>query len=122
MKMTRRIREDWGRGLALIVMTTAALAVACKSSKSDDGAPPTDTAKASTAARVGSDSVRGGSLPVASRTGAHTVVFIGTSLTAGLGLNPDSAYPQLIQQKIEDAHMPFDVVNAGVSGETTAGL
>jgi acyl-CoA thioesterase-1 len=50
------------------------------------------------------------------------VLFIGTSLTAGLGLDPDSAYPQLIQEKIEAAHLPFEVVNAGVSGETTAGL
>jgi acyl-CoA thioesterase-1 len=50
------------------------------------------------------------------------VLFIGTSLTAGLGLSPDSAYPQLIEQKIEAAHLPFEVVNAGVSGETTAGL
>src|SRR4029077_15644479 len=49
-------------------------------------------------------------------------LFIGTSLTAGLGLEPDSAYPQLIQEKIESAHLPFDVVNAGLSGETTAGL
>jgi acyl-CoA thioesterase I len=53
---------------------------------------------------------------------AHTVLFVGTSLTAGLGLNPDSAYPQLIQQKIDSAKLPFEVVNAGVSGETTAGL
>ncbi|HEV8235492.1 MAG TPA: arylesterase [Gemmatimonadaceae bacterium] len=50
------------------------------------------------------------------------MLFIGTSLTAGLGLDPDSAYPQLIQEKIEAAHLPFEVVNAGVSGETTAGL
>jgi acyl-CoA thioesterase-1 len=114
--------------LALIVMTTMALTVACKSSKTDDSATLADTAKASTTAGVGSDSVRGGSPVVAARSGdgvapgAHTVLFIGTSLTAGLGLNPDSAYPQLIQRKIEDAHLPFDVVNAGVSGETTAGL
>jgi len=52
----------------------------------------------------------------------HTVLFVGTSLTAGLGLNPDSAYPQLVQQKIDSAKLPFEVVNAGVSGETTAGL
>lgn len=50
------------------------------------------------------------------------VLFVGTSLTAGLGLNPDSAYPQLIQQKIDSANLPFVAVNAGVSGETTAGL
>jgi acyl-CoA thioesterase I len=52
----------------------------------------------------------------------RTVLFVGTSLTAGLGLDPDSAFPQLIQAKIDSARLPFDVVNAGVSGETTAGL
>jgi acyl-CoA thioesterase-1 len=51
-----------------------------------------------------------------------TVLFVGTSLTAGLGLDPDSAYPQLIEEKIRAATLPFDVVNAGVSGETTSGL
>jgi acyl-CoA thioesterase-1 len=50
------------------------------------------------------------------------VLFVGTSLTAGLGLEPDSAYPMLIQQKIDSAGMRFDVVNAGVSGETSSGL
>lgn len=52
----------------------------------------------------------------------RTVVFAGTSLTAGLGLDPDSAYPQLIQRKIDSAGLGFETVNAGVSGETTAGL
>lgn len=47
---------------------------------------------------------------------------MGTSLTAGYGLDPDSAYPQLIQRKIDSAGLPFTVTNAGVSGETTSGL
>ena len=51
-----------------------------------------------------------------------TIVFAGTSLTAGLGLDPDSAYPTLIQRKIDSAGLPFEVVNAGVSGETSSGL
>jgi acyl-CoA thioesterase I len=50
------------------------------------------------------------------------VLFAGTSLTAGLGLDPDSAYPMLIQRKIDSAGLPFEVVNAGVSGETSSGL
>jgi acyl-CoA thioesterase-1 len=50
-----------------------------------------------------------------------TVVFLGTSLTAGLGLEPEQAYPALIQQKIDSAGLDFRVVNAGVSGETSAG-
>ncbi|MHB1073672.1 MAG: arylesterase [Gemmatimonadaceae bacterium] len=54
--------------------------------------------------------------------GSRTVLFVGTSLTAGLGLDPDSAYPALIQRKIDSAGLPFRAVNAGVSGETTAAL
>lgn len=50
------------------------------------------------------------------------LLFAGTSLTAGLGLEPDSAYPMLIQRKIDSAGLPFDVTNAGVSGETSSGL
>lgn len=49
------------------------------------------------------------------------VVFLGTSLTAGLGLDPDASYPALIQRKIDSAGLPFVAVNAGVSGETSAG-
>ena len=50
------------------------------------------------------------------------MLFLGTSLTAGLGLDPDSAYPQRVQRKIDARSLPYQVVNAGVSGETSAGL
>jgi len=49
------------------------------------------------------------------------VVFLGTSLTAGLGLDPEEAYPALIQQKLDSTGLPYVAVNAGVSGETSAG-
>ena len=49
------------------------------------------------------------------------VLFLGTSLTAGLGLLAENAFPAVIQQKIDSAGLPFRVVNAGVSGETSAG-
>jgi len=52
----------------------------------------------------------------------RTVLFVGTSLTAGLGLDPDSAYPQLIQGKIDSAGLRYEVINAGYSGETSSGL
>ena len=48
-------------------------------------------------------------------------MFVGTSLTAGLGVDPGQAYPALIQQRIEKEGLPWRVVNAGVSGETSAG-
>src|ERR671914_451704 len=49
------------------------------------------------------------------------IVFLGTSLTAGLGLDPDQAYPALIQRKLDEAGLRYEAVNAGVSGETSAG-
>jgi len=49
------------------------------------------------------------------------VVALGDSLTAGLGLSPGQAYPAILQHKIDAAGYRFEVVNAGVSGDTTAG-
>lgn len=49
------------------------------------------------------------------------VLFLGTSLTAGYGLGAQYAFPAIIQQKIDSAGYPLRVVNAGLSGETSAG-
>ena len=49
------------------------------------------------------------------------IVVLGDSLTAGLGLQAEEAYPALLQQWLEAAGYALDVVNAGVSGDTTAG-
>lgn len=49
-----------------------------------------------------------------------TILFFGTSLTAGNGLEPGQAYPALIQEKIDSLGWDYRVVNAGLSGETTA--
>lgn len=49
------------------------------------------------------------------------VVALGDSLTAGYGMRADEAYPAFLQQKIDAKGLPFKVVNAGVSGDTTAG-
>ena len=49
------------------------------------------------------------------------VLFLGDSLTAGYGLSSDEAFPALIQQRIDDAGLAYRVVNAGVSGDTSAG-
>lgn len=53
---------------------------------------------------------------------AKTIVFYGNSLTAGYGVDASSeAFPALVQEKIDSLQLPYKVVNAGVSGETTAG-
>jgi len=49
------------------------------------------------------------------------VVFLGTSLTAGLGVPLELAFPALIQERIDAAGLDLRVVNAGVSGDTSAG-
>lgn len=49
------------------------------------------------------------------------IVTLGDSLTAGLGLDAAQAYPALLQRKIDAAGLVYEVVNAGVSGDTSAG-
>lgn len=49
------------------------------------------------------------------------IVFFGDSLTAGYGLTMQDAFPHIIQQRIDSLGLPYQVVNAGLSGETTAG-
>lgn len=103
--------RTWGIGLAAVLS-------ACGGATSRAGATQT---KDSTAADAGVTAAAPAPAAAAAARGAHTVLFVGTSLTAGLGLDPDSAYPALIQRKIDSAGLPFRVVNAGVSGETSAG-
>lgn len=61
--------------------------------------------------------------PAGSVAPARTILFFGDSLTAGYGLdNADAeAFPALIGQKLKDAGLPFQAVNGGLSGDTTAG-
>ncbi|HSR68474.1 MAG TPA: arylesterase [Acidobacteriota bacterium] len=49
------------------------------------------------------------------------ILFLGDSLTAGYGLDPALAFPALIQKKIDQEGWSFEVLNAGLSGETSAG-
>ncbi|HWN44234.1 MAG TPA: arylesterase [Thermoanaerobaculia bacterium] len=49
------------------------------------------------------------------------VVFLGDSLTAGYGLGGEQAYPALVEKRLEEEGIPIKALNAGVSGDTTAG-
>ena len=51
----------------------------------------------------------------------RTLIFLGDSLTAGLGLPLEQSFPSLIEARLRAGHRPWQVVNAGVSGDTTAG-
>lgn len=49
------------------------------------------------------------------------IVAFGDSLTAGLGVSPDQSYPAQLQRRLREAGYPHEVINAGVSGDTTTG-
>ena len=51
----------------------------------------------------------------------RVILFLGNSITAGYGIDPDQAFPALIQEKIDAKSWNFKVVNAGQSGDTSAG-
>ena len=60
------------------------------------------------------------SLSVQNLTEKKNILVFGNSLTAGLGVEPDEAFPALIGNKIDSLNLPYEVINAGLSGETTA--
>ena len=95
-------------------------------SRSDTESGAASDSRADIDARVESAGRSGGSTEApaagaAGRDDARTILFVGTSLTAGYGVGADNAYPAVIQQKIDSAGLPYRVVNAGISGETSAG-
>jgi acyl-CoA thioesterase-1 len=67
----------------------------------------------------------GGALSAAEPVNANEqkkrIVVLGDSITAGYGLDPSEAYSALLQKKVDEASLNYTVVNAGVSGDTTAG-
>lgn len=52
---------------------------------------------------------------------AQTILVFGDSLSAGYGLAREQSWPSLLEQRLQASHLPHVVVNASVSGETTAG-
>ena len=64
-----------------------------------------------------------GSVKVNAKSGQmlkKNIVFFGNSITAGYGLEPSESFPAQIQSRLDSLHLPYQVVNAGVSGETSA--
>lgn len=49
------------------------------------------------------------------------ILFFGDSLTAGYGLDEEESFPSLIQNRIDSLGLQYEVINAGLSGETSAG-
>ena len=54
------------------------------------------------------------------QSNAKTILLFGDSLTAGMGLDPNEAFPAVIQEKLDSLGLNYEIINAGLSGETTA--
>ncbi len=50
-----------------------------------------------------------------------TILVFGDSIAAGLGVDPEQAFPAILQEKIDSVGLAYNVVNGGLSGETSAG-
>jgi acyl-CoA thioesterase-1 len=101
-------------GAAIPAAPVAALlmAISIVACGSRDEARENTSAGAESARTTGTEA-RGKPLP--------RIVILGDSLTAGLGLPVDQTYPSLLQQRLKSEGLDYEVVNAGVSGDTSAG-
>jgi acyl-CoA thioesterase-1 len=99
----------WRRVVARVVVAGAAAVAAC-------GAPAVERSADSRNAQATSGPI------VRPEQGPRPrIVVLGDSLTAGLGLPVEQAFPSILQSRLDDRGYAFEVVNAGVSGDTTAG-
>jgi acyl-CoA thioesterase I len=110
-RRSKRRRAGAGhRELVLALLCAiAALGAGCSRAEPE---PPADRSATSSPAETAAPAA-----PDATRR----IVFLGDSLTAGLGVAPAEAYPAIVQARVRDAGLPHEVVNAGVSGDTSAG-
>jgi acyl-CoA thioesterase I len=114
--MTARLRVA-----PFLVGTVLVFAVGC-SPREERG----DQSRASAPAAAGAErpappAAGGQTKPRSSRADAPRIVILGDSLTAGLGLPVEQSYPSLLQQRLNREGLDFEIVNAGVSGDTSAG-
>ena len=91
--------------MRVVVLIALAFSIACgrEATNSTSAAPKPPEAPASQAPK------------------APRIVFLGDSLTAGLGLATEQSYPSLIGKRLKESGYDYEIVNAGVSGDTSAG-
>ena len=105
------IRWRWS---ALVAVTACVLASSCSTGGCGFifGASPPSPGQAANAAASGDPNAP---------PPRPKIVALGDSLTVGLGLTESESYPSLLQNKLDEDGYPYEMVNAGVSGDTSAG-
>jgi acyl-CoA thioesterase-1 len=98
----------------ILIVAVSASTLAC--GRSDSAAVRNDAPVETAAAGA-----RPTAAPAPSGQARPRIVFLGDSLTAGLGLPAEQSVPSLIQERLEEEDYEYEVVNAGVSGDTSAG-
>jgi acyl-CoA thioesterase-1 len=105
------------RALVVVFFAVLPCIAACGGQPADGPATVAPTLKKSTPETAAKTAA-----PAESRQPAHPrVIFLGDSLTAGLGLDVSDSFPALIEERLRRKGYDYDVVNAGVSGDTSAG-
>jgi acyl-CoA thioesterase-1 len=116
-----------GTSRSLAAVALAVLTTACGQNGSDTpivGAMGSKSRPAAQSAQPAQPTQSASAAPAPSqapRAARPRVVVLGDSLSAGLGLSPQEAFPAILQRKIDADGLKFEVVNAGVSGDTSAG-
>ena len=105
------------RAICLLVFLLASASAACDAGpRAAPAAGAGNAPPASTASNPAREAT-----PPAATDRTPRVIFLGDSLTAGLGLDADRSFPALIEARLKEAGYNYRVVNAGVSGDTSAG-
>ena len=95
----------------VLILFTASLIASCNNNSKPQAVPTSDSGTSQTTTLAVDSTV----------STARTIIFFGNSLTAGYGIEPTQAFPALIGRKLDSLNLPYKVVNAGVSGETSSG-
>src|ERR1700693_3636054 len=116
----KRMRESAERGFFVATLWAASACGSGGGGSADNSRNVAEAKNNMSAVKAGEDSAPTTAAP---STSVRTPVclFFGTSLTAGYGLDPEQAFPSLIEKKAQAEGLSITVVNGGLSGETTAG-
>jgi acyl-CoA thioesterase-1 len=107
----------WFRASLVVFLAVVMSSAACSGQPADGPATVGPGLKKTTPAPATKSAA-----PAESRRDTHPrIIFLGDSLTAGLGLDVNDSFPSLIEARLRQQGYDYDVVNAGVSGDTSAG-